>query len=279
MSSGAEARFFAKLAEAPIETAPFPHFYLENIFTDDLYSQMLGNLPADGDLIPLGDTGLVTSGAYPERAILRLNDADTARLDEIQQIFWQDVATRFLGGRLTEMLSGRFWPHILDRFGGNLLRMRLAEEAMLVRDRTRYALGPHTDAAAPSVDFAVLPAGGQRHGASGHHTLCADRCDVSLQGRAAPSARSVQPGTHHALPAEQRICLHAHGSELPRGGVDRRRGGAARYPGLRYPHQRPHLRAAASWRNCAGRRHCTACALIAISRRSGAPAIRARQVR
>jgi hypothetical protein len=146
MSSGAEARFFAKLAEAPIETAPFPHFYLENIFTDDLYSQMLGNLPADGDLIPLGDTGLVTPGAYPERAILRLNDADTARLDEIQRIFWQDVATRFLGGRLTEMLSGRFWPHILDRFGGNLLRMRLAEEAMLVRDRTRYALGPHTDA-------------------------------------------------------------------------------------------------------------------------------------
>jgi hypothetical protein len=146
MSSGVEAQFFTKLEQAPIETEPFPHFYIENIFPDGLYAQMLRNLPADGDLTPLGKTGLVTPGAYPERSILRLDGAETARLKDAQRNFWDDLAARFLGGRLTEMQFRRFMPHVLERFGKKLLKLRLAEQAMLVRDRTRYSLGPHTDA-------------------------------------------------------------------------------------------------------------------------------------
>ncbi len=138
MFSGVEAHFFAKLERTPIEPEPFPHFYLEEIFPHDFYRRMLANLPDDDALTPLGETGLVTPGAYPERSILRLGEGASE--------FWRELARRLLNRRLMELLATRFWPHIQARFAGELLDMQLADEAMLVRDRTRYALGPHTDA-------------------------------------------------------------------------------------------------------------------------------------
>ncbi len=146
MSLGVEAQFFEKLERAPIVPAPFPHFFLENVFSDDLYSQMLGKLPANDELVPIGETGLVTPGAYPERSILRLGGLDSKRLEEPRREFWEGVAANFLGARLTSLMAERFWPYVLERFGENLLKIRVAEQVKLVRDQTRYMLGPHTDA-------------------------------------------------------------------------------------------------------------------------------------
>src|SRR5262249_5210128 len=89
-------------------------------------------------------------------------------LDAEQRRFWQALGAWLLGGRLGRLILGRFGPFIEQRFRGQQ-DTDIADEAMLVHDRTRYSVGPHTDAPFKVVSLLFyLPADERlaRHGTS-----------------------------------------------------------------------------------------------------------------
>jgi hypothetical protein len=39
------AHIMNKLSQATVHSTPYPHFYIENIFPDSFYQEMIANLP------------------------------------------------------------------------------------------------------------------------------------------------------------------------------------------------------------------------------------------
>ena len=49
-------------------------------------------------------------------------------------------------------MIGKFAPYLAQRLG-DLRSVRFGEEALIVRDRTTYTLGPHTDSPSKALSF------------------------------------------------------------------------------------------------------------------------------
>ncbi len=67
-------------------------------------------------------------------------------LPEDKKKFWQEFADWLLAGRLLDFLLIKFRPFIERRFK-NSSGIAFYNESLLVQDITKYALGPHSDAA------------------------------------------------------------------------------------------------------------------------------------
>lgn len=146
MSSTVEDHVLSRIAEAPIQRLPTPHFYLEGVFPDDYYRALLANMPGDEDYTCLGDTGRVPKGAYRERFVFIPTSEDIDRLPEEKRDFWRDFSKWLYGERFFRTMVGKFSQAAATRFAGKLDKIKLTSEILVVRDRTNYSIGPHTDA-------------------------------------------------------------------------------------------------------------------------------------
>ncbi len=144
--NAAHKHVLRQIGEARIMPNPFPHFYIENVFPDTFYQRLRTYFPSDNELVCLGDTGRVPAGQYKERFVYVLNQENLAHLPDAKRAFWQDVASWMLGRPLVSLLSHKFLRALQTRFGTYMNEVRLSPEALLVRDRTNYSIGPHSDA-------------------------------------------------------------------------------------------------------------------------------------
>jgi len=142
MFSGADLELVYRIANAPVRAFPFPHIYVPDIFPPALYAAIQANLPAAGQYTPL-EQARGTQG-YPERFILGLGGELPAGLSDAQRAFWTAFARVLLGGRLGHGVLQKFGADIERQLAGTP-DFEISDEAMLVHDRTRYSLGPHTD--------------------------------------------------------------------------------------------------------------------------------------
>lgn len=111
-----------KLLNAKVNLWPYPHFYVENVFPDFAYKQLLQNLPKDEEYKPLG--GFKRRDTAPSRDIVA--DLDTQR-------FLKSVLISFG----SEVFFGRYPNHDRPEF---------ESEFRVIRDGKGYFIGPHTDA-------------------------------------------------------------------------------------------------------------------------------------
>jgi hypothetical protein len=95
-----------QIYEAPLVNDPYPHFYVKDVFTPDVYAEILENLPPDEDMRDYV--------AYPARS-------------DCQAIL--------------PMFDNAFMGLVLEKFGVHGSRSDLR----FVRDRRGYAIPPHTD--------------------------------------------------------------------------------------------------------------------------------------
>lgn len=146
MSSAVEDHVIARIAEAPITRLPSPHFYVENVFPDDYYRALRANLPDDSDFMSLGDTGRVPKGSYKDRFVFLPQPDKIESLPAAKRDFWREAARWLYGERFFRHMVAKFADGAAQRFAGKLDRIRLTSEVLVVRDRTNYAIGPHTDA-------------------------------------------------------------------------------------------------------------------------------------
>jgi hypothetical protein len=142
MSSGADLEIVYRIENAPLRTFPFPHLYVTDALPADGYAELLANLPPRAAMAPLAQAR--GSTAYPERFVMPLGGALPPGLAPAQAAFWTGFARVLLGGRLAHAVLRKFGEPIERQLQG-LPDYEIFDEAMLVRDETRYALGPHTD--------------------------------------------------------------------------------------------------------------------------------------
>lgn len=147
MSSAVEDHVAARINETPIQRLPSPHFHTDNVFPADFYEELLENFPGDENFTLLGDTGRVPAGLYPDRSVfLPGDDASLAQLPAAKQAFWGEMRKWLLGDRFLKTMAEKYPNAVATRFGERADEAELFPEAIAVRDRSNYSIGPHTDA-------------------------------------------------------------------------------------------------------------------------------------
>ncbi len=146
MSSAAEEYVIYQIVNAPMRDYPYPHIYVENIFPPDFYSQLRKNWPDSSALKTISETGRVAKGLYPDRFILPFTPPDIETLAGDRRAFWSDFGEWFMAYRFLNTVINLFGRYSRQRFGETLDQCRFEADSLIVRDKTNYALGPHTDA-------------------------------------------------------------------------------------------------------------------------------------
>jgi hypothetical protein len=156
MSSAVAEEFVRyQIANAPLRRYPFPHFYVQPVFPEDYYRELLANLPRTEVLKPIGETGTVgvvdqqtgrlTAAPVSEPRYI----ADLAVLEEDEEVrqrghFWHDLSAWLLAAPFRELLIDKFEEGIRERFG-ELARLDTYVDGRFVRDFNQYLIRPHTD--------------------------------------------------------------------------------------------------------------------------------------
>ena len=128
----------SRLQCATVEVDPFPHFYLDRIFPDDYYAQLLANLPSTDVYDNLYAVTDLKLDHFRHRHQRDMNAGWTTRLPPALQPFWNAFDEWFLGPELAQAVLDSFrsqhasWPAV-------------SIEAQFIRHRAGYFLGPHSD--------------------------------------------------------------------------------------------------------------------------------------
>lgn len=141
MSSGADLQPCYKVANAALNVYPYPHLFVQDIFSADYYAQIQANLPEPSDMLPIGEVRPVEG--YAERFVLNFKGPQFQSLPPQKQEFWRELHRWLVGGRFCHIVMGKFGQFMTERFGKGPVSLR--DEALLVQDITNYKLGPHTD--------------------------------------------------------------------------------------------------------------------------------------
>ena len=164
MSSAVDLEVIYRILNAPLRAFPFPHLYVPDILPPDYYAELQANLPRAELLKPLAEAR-GTQG-YPERFVLALGGPLPEAMSPAQRAFWDGFGRMLLGGRLAHAVLQKFAAEI-----GEQLRdqpdAEITDESLLVLDRTRYALGPHTDSPRKAASLLFYLPRDARHAAHG----------------------------------------------------------------------------------------------------------------
>jgi hypothetical protein len=219
MFSGVEAHVLGQIAAAPLLREPFPYCVIDAVFPEEFYEAIIDYWPQDRSWQPLSESGRVSPGAYSARQVVLMNDQGYARLDEERREFWaREVGAWLLGPEFRSQVMAKF------RVSGE----NAASDALIVSDRTTYAIGPHTDAPHRAVSLLFyLPedATFRRFGTSLYQPLdpafrCAGGPHHSFKRFRRVSTVEFVPNRLVAFPKSDR-CFHGvERVDLP--GIDRR---------------------------------------------------------
>jgi hypothetical protein len=146
MYSDVESHVVRRISAAAIIEEPFPHCVIDGIFPEHLYESIIDFWPQEPAWRPLGESGRVSKDSYAERKVVLMTEQDLARLDPERRQFWQQqIAPWLIGPSLRTALLAKFRDE-LARSGFAAAAEQTMGDALIVSDRTNYAIGPHTDA-------------------------------------------------------------------------------------------------------------------------------------
>ncbi|MES2121502.1 MAG: hypothetical protein V4492_01845 [Chlamydiota bacterium] len=134
-----------RVANAAVSDAPYPHFFVENVFPEEFYQTLLAHLPSPDLMTSLAQTEKVTKGFYLDRFITSLGEEELLQLPFDQFLFWSPVAQFLNSEPWISMLLNKFAEPLKNRFASQLGNINFTSTAELLCDKTNYSIGPHTD--------------------------------------------------------------------------------------------------------------------------------------
>lgn len=150
MFSGAELEMAYKVANANVKLFPYPHLYIENVFSENFYKDLQKNIPDPEAMIPIGEARPVKG--YNERFVLEIAGKHLDRLPEDKRLFWKEMSEWMLSGRFMNLMLQKFGGYVQERYKGQP-GVSFYNESLLVEDITKYSLGPHTDSPRKVITF------------------------------------------------------------------------------------------------------------------------------
>ena len=142
----AELHFAYKIVNTPILNFPFPHLYIENIFSDDFYSKIQENLLETKEMTSLADLSSDNPGlsTYKDRLVMDFTLAESMKkIRKDKREFWTSFGENF-SENFHNLLRGKFKTFLDMRFQ-YLDDVSFRHEIKLINDKKNYSLGPHTD--------------------------------------------------------------------------------------------------------------------------------------
>ncbi len=144
--SDVEQHAVYQIANAPIRLYPYPHIYVENVFPDWFYEELLKHLPALQVYQPIGEVGMVRAGSYKDRYLIHMCEESLDRFDAADREIWRDLTTWLGGDNTVRFLLEKFEPLLKKRFKEALHDVYFRPRTQMLRDFTNFGLTPHTDA-------------------------------------------------------------------------------------------------------------------------------------
>ena len=161
MSSSAEQYTLYQIANAPLREHPYPHILVQDVFEPGFYRGMLENLLPPALMRPIKEERAVGKSYSDDRYVCTLTQDRIGALPQPYAEFWGKFTRWLLDTPFALTLFNKFGPHIQRRFGDR--KPGFYNEALLVDDRARYVLGPHTDTPAKVITLLFyLPADDSR---------------------------------------------------------------------------------------------------------------------
>ena len=144
-----------RIAATPIVEHPFPYMVVDDIFPKDYYRDIQRHFPPDEKMLPICETGR-TGPAYRDRLVTLFTPDHLSRLDPASRAFWVRFANWLYSERFINGVIDTFWPHVacrLANLNSDDCRVKIHGDALIVSDKTNYAIGPHTDVAQRLITF------------------------------------------------------------------------------------------------------------------------------
>jgi hypothetical protein len=125
-----------------IKHSPYHHFFVDRLFPEDYYAQMMEMKPTEDEIVSIASTGRTTKGDYADRFVMHLQDGLANIKSDEKRKFWDQHRQWFCSQELMITLIKRFHTQLADAGVRNL---NVFPEAMFMRDKKGYSIGPHTD--------------------------------------------------------------------------------------------------------------------------------------
>ena len=135
-----------KLINSPILNFPFPHLYVENMFSEKFYSEIQDNLLDFNEMTSIASLNPEIPGLaiYKDRLVVDFNKKKSIqKITKDKQEFWTSFHEK-MAPNLRNIFQAKF-KNFLDMRFKYLKNVSYTDQLQLVCDRKNYALGPHTD--------------------------------------------------------------------------------------------------------------------------------------
>ena len=140
-----QSHFIERLRTARVEADPFPHYYLEGVFPEDYYQEMLSRLPGSSIYDNLYEVTTLKLDHFKHRYQRDLTEGWTSALPPELQPFWNSFNEWFLSPELAHAVLESFAEPLRPRIGEKENWPEVSVESQFIRHRAGYFLGPHSD--------------------------------------------------------------------------------------------------------------------------------------
>jgi hypothetical protein len=134
-----------RLRSSEVVAEPYPHYYLENVFPEDYYRELLRHLPESAAYENLFEVTDYKLDHFRHRDQRDLREGHASTLPDGVGEFWERFNEWFLGPEMAKAVLASFAGPMSARFGGEESWPAVSIEAQLIRHRAGYFLGPHSD--------------------------------------------------------------------------------------------------------------------------------------
>lgn len=142
------------LERTPSHDEPFSHFYVENVFPDDVYAQMMEQFPAADRYSPLDASKYHNEKGVSTRDVFSLSDEHLADLPPKKRELWSAIAAALSAPEVKAVVFRKLATDLCARFGvpkSEVENITSFSKPSLFRDLDGYEIAPHPDGRAKIV--------------------------------------------------------------------------------------------------------------------------------
>jgi hypothetical protein len=137
-------RLVEKIQNAAIDLAPSDNIFMENVFSPDIYAEILSKLPAEKEYQFIDHPDAVLADGTRTRKLLDLTEENILKLKTDNQSFWREMKNVFISKELQTAIVKKFEDKLRERFRDQLPEM--VTVPIFYRDYPGYRINIHTDA-------------------------------------------------------------------------------------------------------------------------------------
>ena len=140
-----------RIDTAPLQTKPFEHIYLRDLFTPAYYARLLAMLPATRLYRELRHRDAIRADGRSARRKFYLFPEHIMLLPAPQRAFWLSLSRQLRSRELQAAFKQRFQGALERRFGKPIGALSFYPVPILLRDLGGYRIGIHGDSLSKAI--------------------------------------------------------------------------------------------------------------------------------